>query len=334
MRKNTLKSIFAALAVTSVAVSATAMSSSASFLGDNEPVAYGGAKTFMDNIADVAPEAAGEEGEAAYKAWLAKDGAAKPALTIGDEVKDGYGVIEVYADEIDQPVTVNFTMAGADKKYSSFSWHVNFDNRLTLTDTTNGAKVGPALPAPGIMFNPTVLSTGSTEEGNASAGQIWAATMAQAEDGGDGVMFTVEFKLPEDAKAGDVYPIGIDDFFFSQFSNDTFTNLNDDVDGQCMERYFFTENGAITNGAIKVIERPTEPDTEPDTQADTEAETQADTQADTTGAATTTSGAGSTTTTTAKATDAPPTGVAGVGVAAAGLALAVGTAFVLRKKED
>ncbi|MBP3268899.1 MAG: NPXTG-anchored protein, partial [Ruminococcus sp.] len=28
------------------------------------------------------------------------------------------------------------------------------------------------------------------------------------------------------------------------------------------------------------------------------------------------------------------TGVAGVGVAAAGLAIAVGTAFVLRKKED
>ena len=315
MRKNTLKSIFAALAVTSVAVSATAMSSSASFLGDNEEVAYNGAETFKANIADVAPEAVDD---AKYAAWLEGDSAIKPALTID--------TIEVYEDEIDKPVTVNFTMANADKKYSSFSWHVNFDNRLTLTDTTNGAKVGPALPAPGIMFNPSVLSTGSTEEGNEAAGQIWAATMAQAEDGGDGVMFTVEFNLPAEAKAGDVYPIGIDDFFFSQFSNDTFTNLDDNADGQFMERYFFTENGAITNGAIKVIERPTEPDTEPDTQADT--------QADTTGAATTTSGAGSTTTTTAKATDAPPTGVAGVGVAAAGLALAVGTAFVLRKKED
>ena len=314
MRKNTLKSIFAALAVTSVAVSATAMSSSASFLGDNEEVAYNGAETFMANIADVAPEAAGEEGEAAYKAWLESDSAVKPALTID--------TIEVYEDEIDKPVTVNFTMANADKKYSSFSWHVKFDNRLALTDTTYGAKVGPALPAPGITFQPAVLNDGT--DGN--EGQIWPATMASAEDGGDGVMFTVEFKLPAEAKAGDVYPIGIDDFFYSQFSNDTFTNLDDNADGQFMERYFFTENGAITNGAIKVIERPTEPDTEPDTQADT--------QADTTGAATTTSGAGSKTTTTAKATDAPPTGVAGVGVAAAGLALAVGTAFVLRKKED
>lgn len=39
-------------------------------------------------------------------------------------------------------------------------------------------------------------------------------------------------------------------------------------------------------------------------------------------------------TTTGKKGDSPKTGVAGVGVAAAGLAVALGTAFVLRKKED
>ena len=38
--------------------------------------------------------------------------------------------------------------------------------------------------------------------------------------------------------------------------------------------------------------------------------------------------------TTTKAADAPKTGVAGCGVAVAGLAVALGTAFVLRKKED
>ncbi len=38
--------------------------------------------------------------------------------------------------------------------------------------------------------------------------------------------------------------------------------------------------------------------------------------------------------TTAKKDDSPKTGVAGVGVAVAGLAVALGTAFVLRKKED
>ncbi len=52
---------------------------------------------------------------------------------------------------------------------------------------------------------------------------------------------------------------------------------------------------------------------------------------------TTKKAAGSTTkpaTTTGKKGDSPKTGVAGVGVAAAGLAVAIGTAFVLRKKED
>ena len=35
-----------------------------------------------------------------------------------------------------------------------------------------------------------------------------------------------------------------------------------------------------------------------------------------------------------KTTDSPKTGVTGVGVAVAGLAVAVGTAFALKKKED
>lgn len=47
--------------------------------------------------------------------------------------------------------------------------------------------------------------------------------------------------------------------------------------------------------------------------------------------ASSTTGKGGTTT---KKNDAPKTGVAGVGVAVAGLAVAIGTAFVLRKKED
>lgn len=54
-------------------------------------------------------------------------------------------------------------------------------------------------------------------------------------------------------------------------------------------------------------------------------------------AGTTTKKGGTTTkpaTTTGKKDDSPKTGVAGVGVAAAGLAVAIGTAFVLRKKED
>ena len=119
MRKNTLKSIFAALAVTSVAVSATAMSSYADFLGDNKEVAYSGAETFKANMSSFAPDGAKDE---EYEAWLKSDNAVKPELTID--------TIEVYEDEINKPVTVNFTMANASKhiklackvRYSSYSY--------------------------------------------------------------------------------------------------------------------------------------------------------------------------------------------------------------------
>lgn len=50
--------------------------------------------------------------------------------------------------------------------------------------------------------------------------------------------------------------------------------------------------------------------------------------------ATTTAKPGTTTTKKSGTTESPKTGVAGVGVAAAGLVVALGTAFVLRKKED
>lgn len=88
-------------------------------------------------------------------------------------------------------------------------------------------------------------------------------------------------------------------------------------------------------------EAPTEPATTEavTTVVSTEATTEASTADVTTEATTTTeqkTTAKKTTTkkTTAKKDDSPKTGVAGAGVAVAGLAVALGTAFVLRKKED
>lgn len=84
---------------------------------------------------------------------------------------------------------------------------------------------------------------------------------------------------------------------------------------------------------------PTEPSTNAPTQGSTEAATnvttQKATQAGISGSKTTSKkDNGGKTTTTGKKNDSPKTGVAGVGVAVAGLAVALGTAFVLRKKED
>ena len=96
-------------------------------------------------------------------------------------------------------------------------------------------------------------------------------------------------------------------------------------------------------------EPPTTPPTTPPTEPPTETATSAastvvttettvastvDTTASTSADATTTAKKTTAKKTTAKKDDSPKTGVAGAGVAVAGLAVALGTAFVLRKKED
>ncbi len=109
--------------------------------------------------------------------------------------------------------------------------------------------------------------------------------------------------------------------------------------------------------AIADGEKPTDPPTEPPTDPPTEPPTTVvstvvstapttETTAEVTNASTTTTKKVTTAkkttakkttakkTTTGKKDDSPKTGVAGVGVAVAGLAVALGTAFVLRKKED
>lgn len=121
-------------------------------------------------------------------------------------------------------------------------------------------------------------------------------------------------------------------------------NIAGDMDG-----YIAIAGEAPTEPAT--TEAPTEPPTTvaPTEPATTEATTTvtttevvteaSTTEASTTAATTTTKAtttAKKTTTkkTTAKKDDSPKTGVAGAGVAVAGLAVALGTAFVLRKKED
>lgn len=88
-------------------------------------------------------------------------------------------------------------------------------------------------------------------------------------------------------------------------------------------------------------EPPTDPSTEPSTVVSSQVSTAASTNAGTnvstssvTTKKTTTAKKTTAKTTTGKKDDSPKTGVAGVGVAVAGLAVALGTAFVLRKKED
>ena len=104
MKKNNLKSVFAALAVSAIAVSATAVTASASNYsdsikkGDNKEVAYDGS---------------------AYVTTLNPDDAATKAEIIIDKVVVKYDAAKTPGSE----QVVNVAVKNADKKYNSPYYH-------------------------------------------------------------------------------------------------------------------------------------------------------------------------------------------------------------------
>lgn len=329
MRKNNLKKVFAALAMSAVAVSATSVAASAS--------------DYTDAIRTGQANEAVEYNASAYKAstaYQSADGATvTPTISIDKiEVKE--------ADAPGSTQKVKFSVKGANGKYASVGIHFVYDERLTLKnisqpktiedeDTGDKTYVGSS----GLTLSPSDIERGLG----------FFSFMGSENLGQDGELVTVRFTLPEDAKGGDLYPIGVE-FMSNATAEDGFGDVPRTDAGKLMQAYVFTQG--IENGYIKVLkdeepsteEESSEVSSEEDTTAedttaeDTTAEenTDATNAEETTGAQTTAAGSttGAAATTTQKAEDSVPTGVAGVGVAVAGLAVAVGTAFVLRKKED
>jgi hypothetical protein len=328
MRKNNLKKVFAALAMSAVAVSATSVAASAS--------------DYTDAIRTGQANEAVEYNASAYKAssaYQSADGATiTPTISIDKvEVKE--------ADAPGSTQAVKFKVSGASGKYASVGVHFVYDQRLTIGNITQPKSIVDDATGDETYVGSSGLSLSQSK---IEPGLAFFAFMGSDNNGQDGELVTVRFTLPDDAKGGDLYPIGVE-FMSNATAEDGFGDVPRTDAGKLMQAYVFTQG--IENGYISVLETPTETEpsseeesSEPETESDTTAEdttaedtaaedtTAEGTQADTTGAAGSTTGSAATTT--QKAEDSVPTGVAGVGVAVAGLAVAVGTAFVLRKKED
>lgn len=305
MRKNSFKRIFAALALSAVATTSVA---SISAFAEGELTAgpqADGSFNFVQKDGTIATYTADEIAGAVTKPTLSMS---KITLT----ESEAKALVEA-----DTPVEVSLSVSGADKLWCSSGIHMFYDERLT-----------PALDDFGLadlQFASTRLTPLSKENQTSRAG-VFSTTGGDGDYGRDGVMWTLKIMLPEDVAAGEVYTLDLD-----YVSGDLFTNHADDLDGRLMQAYTFV-NG-LDDGYIEIVEDPTEPPTTTTTVAATTTTTAAATTT-TTAKATTTTTAKATTTTTGKKTDSPKTGVAGVGVAAAGLVVAAGAAFVLRKKED
>ena len=291
MKKNAFKSVIAALAVSAVAVSCTAM------------VAFAGKAAGQDyDLAGLDPNNA----------------TVKPTLTIEKKTVEA-------ATAPGSTVTLKLTVEGAAGKYAPTGLHVQFDSRLKLVQRDDEyAEKGDA-----------GKKLSYTEEKDGDNG-FFVTTSADKDSGNDGELWIFDLQLPSDAKAGDFYPVEIA-YKSTENAKDLFTNVDQNEEGQLMQAWVFT-NG-IVQGGIQV-DGPIPTTTTTTTAATTTTTTSTTTTSGSTTTTTSTSGSSTTTTTTTaaktttKAGNSPKTGVQGAGLAVAGLAIAVGTAFALRKKED
>jgi LPXTG-motif cell wall-anchored protein len=309
MKKNAFKSAIAALAVSAVALSSTAMTAIAgSATGDT----YDTSK-YDPSKADP-----------------------KPTISIN---KATVGI-----SKISDPVEMTLSVSGAEGYYAPTGFHIDYDERLTLVERDGDiAEIGAA----GKKLNKDMTKNG--DHG------IFLTTGASENSGRDGVLWTFDLKVPSDAKIGDVYKVEVM-YKSTQTAKDLFTNVAQDEAGQLMQAWVFT-NG-IEQGSIEVVNDT--PTTQPTTTSTTTTTTTPPTTTTTTAPTTTTTTAPTTTTTsvittttttpvsttttttkkvtttstTTKKADAAKTGDTSAALAVAGLAVAVGTAFVLRKKED
>ena len=129
--------------------------------------------------------------------------------------------------------SVELSVSGAEGKYAPTSLHIKYDNRLELV-TRDGelAEIGPA--GRKLSYDQEVVGDD----------MILLETFADKNVGRDGVLWTMDFKVPADSKIGDVFPVSI---YYEQ--DDRFTNVKNDEEGQLMEAWVFSngiEQGAIT----------------------------------------------------------------------------------------
>ncbi len=319
MKKNTLKSAFAALAVSAVALSGSAMTA---FAGPAAGQAY--------NAGNLDPSKS----------------AIKPTLTVSKET------IKLDEAKANPTRDVTITVKGAADKYAPTGLHIQFDSRLKVVTKTVGGKVIYAkLGEAGEYLS-------QEQQGDGDNG-FFVATAASEDVGQDGVLWKFQLTLPSDVKGGDKFPIEIaykskptaEDLFTNGDKDEAGQLMQAYVFTQGIEQGYIAIEGTTTTSTTTTTTTTT---TTSKTTTSTTSTTTSSTSTSTGSTTTTTAGSSSSTSTTtkkgtakttakptttkAKTTgkkqDSAKTGVAGAGVAVAGLAIAVGTAFAFRKKED
>ena len=236
-------------------------------------------------------------------------------------------VIKVESKEIklsqlpaDRIVPITISISGANQAYCATGLHLAYDSALTIGKNPIGGldcEYGAAVK---------YISTNPAEPDQTGKSEVFFSTAGSADNGLDGEYVTINFVLPEDLEGGEVFKLDL-----NYQDNDLFLDGKKTDAGYAMMAYAFQN---MVDGAITIVDdAATTTVTTTTTAAPVSSETVETTAATKTSTVAPTSTTGKAATTTAKG-NSPKTGVAGVGVAAAGLVAAAGAAFVLRKKED
>ena len=163
---------------------------------------------------------------------------------------------------------------------------------------------------------------------NSDEGIVGYATMGTRINNTSGTIITVYFKVPTDAKGGDVFPISVSVDQLADAQSNKMETVTKDGFIQVEEKTTTTTTTTTTTESTTTTTTTTESTTTTTTTSGDETETTTSTTASESSASSSSS------TTAAPNVPANKTGDAGVGIAIAGLLAAAGAAVVLRKKED
>ena len=184
------------------------------------------------NALSAVPMAAFADADGGFTAQEIADSEVKPTLSVSKLTVSA-------ADAKASPVqTLSVSIKGADAKYSSTGFHIYFDERLTLVPNKKGsaATKGEAIQD---------LSGESYTKGNC----LFLTTAGKKNMGADGVMWTFQLKLPDDAAEGDVFDVKLA-YEKGKATEDVFIDDINDKASQLMQAWVFTKG--MESGYIKV----------------------------------------------------------------------------------
>lgn len=142
---------------------------------------------------------------------------------------------------------VYFSCIGAEEPVNNVKFHFFYDTRLTVVKNTKGNVITPG----------KALADFTTGSAMIEEGQIAFYAVSNEAKSVKGCIFTIDFLVPEDAEAGELYPFGlayVDDGIVC----DTFLNSPKNEAGILQMTYVFTKG--IYNGYIKIIGEKKKPE--------------------------------------------------------------------------